>query len=395
MDALDRLPQELWDAIVGALYGNRAALHTCTLIARPLSTSATPLLYRKILINFPTQDEWRSSRRIAQLKKLLRALKLFPHLLQHIRGVVVVSCPSHFAADIAAVGWAASTIRELSIGGMTDAEASLNAMKRLLSIPTLRILRIDNLDVHFGYLPRLLLHCPPGLERFSFTHTKWNRDPWPGPLRKLEAGYARPKIQSLVLGGCIQPIAATFADANFLLDLSGVRVLRFNADWVHPELFRVLEVCGDSVEDLRMSTIRASRPNALRLTPFTRLRALTLDSYTPFIADLLPTLASSVSTTLRTITISFLAFRHLQAIIDSLSEKRAPFVDMWARLDEASERLAVLESVSIRAVVEAWRVQKDVLPEQAQEMRGVLEPVIRSCLWRLHARGALVFCMSD
>ncbi|KAJ7747441.1 hypothetical protein DFH07DRAFT_962544 [Mycena maculata] len=184
------LPQELWDIIIDILATSRddSDLEACSLVCRSLVAPAQSHLFYPISINH--------SERMGRFARLTSSS---PHLLAYVRKLYMW-CEEETVTHAARIPWTGLHCLQLAELSSTPPDSVLDAIKMLVSMPSLRVLEFYDCPPT-EHIRSIFPCCNAGLQTFGFHFGGY--DPPNPPLQFAvavsETSVPRPKIRALVL----------------------------------------------------------------------------------------------------------------------------------------------------------------------------------------------------
>ncbi|KAF7299559.1 hypothetical protein HMN09_00961100 [Mycena chlorophos] len=231
------LPPELEAYIIVNHVEDRASLRACALVCSRLCYWAQSRLFAAITTYF----DWGCKLSWAQrAKRLIGILDKSPHLLLHVRSLVVMECSPALLVVLATQAWKALDSLELQMIPHPSEEVVLN-MERLISGPPLQALRLEFDDESWNslYFSRILAHCSATLANLDISNCSGSTNDPPLPLPStVNTGVRRAHIQRLRLIGSSAAVAAL--DADILpLDFTHLHEVVYSES-PHPSLHSLL-----------------------------------------------------------------------------------------------------------------------------------------------------------
>lgn len=265
---VDIFPQELLDAIICRLAGDRKSLSSCSLVSRAFSASSRPYIFNRVELSM---SDYRPAER------LLSILDQSPQaLVRCIRVLVlkITAIPSdhrdlhHFVQLIKRLPslrrliWISQDGKNLPWKPLSLITTPIVS---LLQSPSISHIELDGIDD----FPLTLLASLVGLQGLKLSSIR----PYysPGSIADSD-GLDSPPARRIVLyslwlylaPGPLSTVVGFLLDSRYPLDISQLRKLTIDADGragAHDDVWRLVDTCATSLEDFEFKPAISCKPH--------------------------------------------------------------------------------------------------------------------------------------
>ncbi|KAF7373952.1 hypothetical protein MSAN_00607700 [Mycena sanguinolenta] len=238
--------QELCDYIVDFLYNNPASLKVCALLSRPLVSSAQYHLFYEV--RFGNGIKWNDG---GASRRFCAIMKSSPHLLPLIQRM-----QASFTPDVL------GQLCDLELPNLRDVvlfrpikdnirvpnSTSVAYAARLISFPSIRHVKLQDLVLEIDNVAQLFQHCNPAFNSLSVSHINVSAFSATG----THSRRAKQKIKTLSFDS-LMPTGSTHTWLVHFLTLFNFEELEeLNLGTVSPALLKLLHSSRQSIRKLQI-----------------------------------------------------------------------------------------------------------------------------------------------